>query len=543
MNWSTGQLVNWSTGQLVNWSTGQLVNWSTLQILLTFFLLLQMKYFLIILLFPFFLTAQSNRLFDQDKVCSIYITIDPDTLQHVIINQINDEYFSSNFVFFDGLNRDSISNVGFRLKGNTALKNKKKSFKLSFNTFEKGRKYQGVKKLNLLANVNDPTMIRQMLYYHIYNNCGLMPRRGSFVKLFINNEYRGLYTNLEEPDDEWIEDHFESDKGNLYKCTHPADLVYKGEDENIYKNILNDPTTRAYDLKTNEEADDYSDLVDLIKLIRSPLAFDFKEKAQNELNIRSVLKSYAVDIATGNWDDYFYLKNNYYLYHEPSTGQFHYAAYDTDNSFGIDWLGIDWQQRSALKWHHQTEPRPLISSLLSVPEYNQLFINYLDSVTNDVVNPSLLFPKIDEWHALITPAAEADTYRSLDYGYSIQDFHDSYTKSIDDHSPYGLKPFIEQRRQRTRFELSGLDKKPEIDFQKIKIYPNPANNEIYVVTDYLKLQSFELAIKDLNGKVLIVLNKPDLTYSVDISSLIAGIYFLEITTSQGVVTQKLMVSR
>ncbi|MBK8841726.1 MAG: CotH kinase family protein [Saprospiraceae bacterium] len=72
--------------------------------------------------------------------------------------------------------------------------------------------------------------------------------------------------------------------------------------------------TRAYDLKTNEDADDYSDLVELISFVNKPNAVGFSTNIHNILNIRSVLKTYAVDIATGNWDDYFYLKNNFYLY-------------------------------------------------------------------------------------------------------------------------------------------------------------------------------------------------------------------------------------
>ncbi len=499
-----------------------------------------MKYFLFLIFFPFFLQAQSNKLFDQTKVCYIYLTIDPDSLKYIIDNKINDEYVKSNFVFFDGQNRDSVSNVGFRLKGATALNNQKKSFKLSFNTFEKGRKYQGVKKINLLANVNDPTMIRQMLYYYIYERCGLLPRRGAFVKVYINNEYRGLYTNLEEPDDEWIEDHFDSDKGNLYKCTYPADLTYQGPEQSSYKNILNDPVTRAYDLKTNEDADDYSDLVQLISFLNKPNAAGFSTNIHNILNIRSVLKTYAVDIATGNWDDYFYLKNNFYLYKEPSTGQFHYAAYDTDNTFGIDWLGIDWLERDALKWYHQYEPRPLISSLLKVPEFNQIFINYLDSVTNNVTLPDSVFPKIDEWHALITSAAEADTYRSKDYGYSMNDFHNSYNKKIDNHTPYGLKPFLEQRRQRTRYQLTGLATKTIGADNTMAIYPNPVKDEVNIIPLNEKDKRYErLILRDINGKIMLQKSNGELPAILNVNDLDSGVYFLQINVGKRVLVKKI----
>ncbi len=484
---------------------------------------------------------KTAKLFDDKQISEIHISIDPDTLKYIINNKVNDIYSKCTFVYNDLSARDTLEHVGFRLKGNTALNNQKKSFKLSFNTYEKGRKYQGVKKINLLANVNDPTMIRQMLYYYIYERCGLLPRRGAFVKVYINNEYRGLYTNLEEPDDEWIEDHFESDKGNLYKCTYPADLTYQGPEQSGYKNIFNDPVTRAYDLKTNEDADDYSDLVELISFVNKPNAVGFSTNIHNILNIRSVLKTYAVDIATGNWDDYFYLKNNYYLYKEPSTGQFHYAAYDTDNTFGIDWLGIDWLERDALKWYHQHEPRPLISSLLNVPEFKQIFINYLDSVTNNVTLPDSVFPKIDEWHALITSAAEADTYRPKDYGYSMNDFHNAYTKKIDNHTPYGLKPFLEQRRQRTRYQLTGLATKAINAENELAIYPNPGYDEVNIIPLNDKDKRYErLILRDINGKVMLQRSNGELPAILDINDLESGVYFLELNMGKRIMVKKLI---
>lgn len=502
-----------------------------------------MRYVLLFLVIPFFLNAQTGRLYDIKQVSEIHIYINPDTLEFVIDNKINDVYFHSTFIFNDLNAKDTLTNVGFRLKGNTSLDNQKKSFKLSFNTFEKGRKFQGVKKLNLLANVNDPTMVRQMLYYYVYDRSGLIPRRGAFVNVFINDEYRGLYTNLEEPDDEWIEDHFESDKGNLYKCTYPADLVYLGSDQNAYKNIFNDGTTRAYDLKTNEDEDDYSDLIRMIELVNKPSSPDFVSKVQDLINIRTVLKSYAVDIATGNWDDYFYLKNNYYLYREPDTDQFHYAAYDTDNSFGIDWVGVDWGKRDALKWHHQNEPRPLISSLLKVPEFNQIFINYLDSITTYVTHPDTLFPVIDVWKTLITPHAAADVYRTLDYGYTMSDFHDSYIKELDGQVKYGLKPFLNQRRQRTIQQLTGLSTGKKKDPDSIKIYPNPAHGFVNIISSNKESIQFK-GIKIYNniGKVVLTISNGKLPYRLDISGINSGLYIIEIETPNGNKVNQLIIN-
>lgn len=50
----------------------------------------------------------------------------------------------------------------------------------------------------------------------------------------------------------------------------------------------------------------------------------------------------TVQIFCDDWDGYIYNKNNFYLYHNTLTGKIEYLPYDVDNTFGIDWFGIDW---------------------------------------------------------------------------------------------------------------------------------------------------------------------------------------------------------
>ena len=163
------------------------------------------------------LFGQSVSLFEDTRVSVIYLQLPADSLNKMIGQLINDRYLQAQFVFDDGVIRDTVKNVGLRLRGNTSLTAQKKSFKISFNAFESGRKYQGVRKLNLLGSHNDPTLIRQKLFYDAWAKAGLPIRRTAFVKLYINGTYRGLYTNAEEIDKEWLADVYGDNDGNLYK--------------------------------------------------------------------------------------------------------------------------------------------------------------------------------------------------------------------------------------------------------------------------------------------------------------------------------------
>lgn len=494
------------------------------------------------------LTAQSiPALYDDSRVSEIRLWMPADSLRYLLDQQVNDRYLRAHFlVFSDGTYRDTVRNVGLRLRGNTSLFAKKKSFKVSFNEFEPGRKYQGVKKLNLLGSHNDPTMVRQKLFYDVWGRANMPNRRGAFVKLYLNDEYRGLYTNLEEIDKAWLERVYGDDEGNLYKCTWPADLAYLGTDPAPYKAILNNPASRAYDLVTNEATDDYSRLVALITALHAPTDGSYVAKISALLNVPTVLKAYALDVATGNWDDYFYNKNNYYLYDNPQTGRFEFVTYDTDNSFGVDWLGKDWGLRNALAWHLASDPRPLATQLLAIPAYRQQFIQYLDTISRTLTCPDALGPRIDTLHNLVAPAAETDLYRTLDYGYTTTDFHKGFDTGIDGHTPYGVKSFLAARCQSTRTQiepfLSAAHTASAV--AKLHIRPNPSCGYYQISLDKAwQGEWVTLRLTDGTGRVVGSSEwQADLyPYALQTDGLLTGLYGVVVSSSSGQVATALLV--
>jgi hypothetical protein len=81
------------------------------------------------------LMAQSNALWDDTRVASIHVSIDPDSLAVLYDDVTATHYYVTQFIYDDGGVRDTVAQVGFRLRGNTSRAAAKKSFKLSFNTY------------------------------------------------------------------------------------------------------------------------------------------------------------------------------------------------------------------------------------------------------------------------------------------------------------------------------------------------------------------------------------------------------------------------
>jgi spore coat protein CotH len=484
---------------------------------------------LFILLFFNRLYSQ-NTLFDNTRVSSVYIEINPDSLEVIMTDVLSDHYFSARFIYDYGTTRDTVNNVGFRLRGNTSRYAQKKSFKISLNTYVSGRRYQGVKKINLNGQHNDPTMIREKLFYDSWKKAGMVERRTSFVKLYINQAYYGLYTNLEEFDKDWLQRVYGENDGNLYKCTYPADLVYLNTNQQTYKDIQSSSATggRAYDLQTNETEDDYRDLVDLIVVLNHKVDTAFARLVEEKINVDSFLKAFAIDVASGNWDDYMYNKNNYFLYHRADTDKFEFISYDTDNTFGVDWVNRDWATRNCLDWYTHNEPRPLASKILSVPAFMDKYQRYLDTIAREIINPAGIFSHIDSLKSLITEAAIADTYRTLDYGYTVSDFHDGFIATIDIHTPYGIKPFL-TKRYTTMLQQLATYSVPEISFAGSTpfLFPNPAGELLTVKILPLKNDRL-VSIYDLYGRMLksFILLRKQSELTVPVDDLKPGVYIL-----------------
>ncbi len=381
--------------------------------------------------------------FKDNEVPRIDILINPDSLA-LIYTELEDIYeYHAIFIFHNSLiPHETIHNIGFRLRGGTSLFSQKKSFKVSFNTWIAGQKYDNLEKLNLNGEHNDPGIIRSKLCWNLFKRFGVPAPRASHTQVYINGSYYGLYVNVEHIDDQFVKSRFGDNNGNLYKCLYPADLQYLGSNPNLYK--LESGGRRVYELKTNNTADDYSDLAHFIDVLNNCASDSLQLKLDQVFNVQSYLKYLVIEFMTGHWDGYSYNNNNYYLYHNLASNKFEFIPYDTDNTYGIDWMNINWGTRNIYNWA-SSDPRPLTKRILQNPLYRNEFSFYIKQFLKEYFNTQKMFPEIDSIYTMIYGYASFDPYRSLDYGWNMQNFTDSYTQALGGHVKYGLKPFIGTR--------------------------------------------------------------------------------------------------
>ena len=401
----------------------------------------------------------SWMLYDDSEVARIDVDVDPAAIAFMYANVYSDSLHPCTVRFRNALLDETLEDVGIRLRGNTSRAAAKKSFKLSFNSFVPGRQFRDVDKLNLNGEHNDPSIVRSKLCWDLHQRIGTLAPRAAHARLYLNGDYFGLYVSVEHVDDEFLENRLADSEGNLWKCLWPADLAWLGSDPDLYKFSANDH--RTYELETNEELDDYSALARLIGVLHDTPQEQLADSLEGLLAVTDVLKALAVDVLTGGWDDYWFLKNNYYLYHEPAGDRFRFIPYDTDNTFGIDWFGRDWSTVDVYDFG-SSEPRPLVDRLFADGSIRNLFTHVLDVVGDNAYALPLWEARLDSLKERIAPWAEADSFRTLDYGFTMDDFHDSYTAGtyLNQHVKRGLKAFVNRRNQSLGGQLEWLAAPP-----------------------------------------------------------------------------------
>lgn len=297
-----------------------------------------MKYplpFIIALLTIHYCTAQTGQtLFNQGIVHEIRVTFEEDNFWTILSQNYqagqgnsgsNIEYLMGT-VEIDGIFIDS---VGVRQKGFSShfLSNGiKKSLKLDFNEFVMGQKYEGLRKVNLNNGVGDPALQRDLLCFDLIREAGGIAPRVAHAKVYLNDEYWGLYVLVEQIDEAFLDENFANGNGNLFKNIGWSNLEWLGTNDAPYKEI--------FELKTNEDIDDWERFIEFMDVLNNSSDAAFEADIQDYFNVDSYLRVLAIDVMTNNWDSYIQHGRNWYMYQDSATNQFQWLPWDYNLALG-----------------------------------------------------------------------------------------------------------------------------------------------------------------------------------------------------------------
>lgn len=324
----------------------------------------------------------SDAIFDHDRVLTFELWL-PDESRAALDN---DPYtYVEAGLGFEGV---WLEPVGVRIKGqwgSLRTLDSKAALKINLDWFVEGQRLRGLEGLTLNNMVQDASAIHERIAYTIFRDAGVPAPRTSHVALYLNGEYRGLYTNLETMDDSFLERWYEDEEGNLYEGAYGQDLT-----SGSY-------TSLELDQDGASDVEPYSELAELAALLDQTPDEALVDELEALVDVDEVLRMWAVEVLIGHWDGYFYYPNNYRIYHDPSTGLLSLLPWGTDQTFA--WTGgIDSTAGYLATW------------CLSIPSIKVRYQLALWDVADRMRSLDLARDATAAWE-MILPWLESDPYR------------------------------------------------------------------------------------------------------------------------------------
>ncbi len=320
-----------------------------------------------------------------------------------------------------------IENVGVRLRGSSTLRtiDQKCSFKIDFNRYEEMR-YRGLKKLHLINMVWDAAHIREYVSYYMFREFGVPAIRNSYVWVELNGSPKGLYLFSEVYDDEFLESWYGNSDGYLWE-PGSGDFTSGGS---------------GWDCEEGYPCD--TSVITPVRQLLQSTATDGNVAAMEELvDLDSVLRMIAVEIAVGQWDGYC-SPHNYRVYYNPETGLIDMMPSSVDLTF--DNLGYSWYGHEYFSCGGQ-----MLSWCLSNDSCEQRYVDILNDLADriegdDEATSFRLEELLDEIEVMIDEYAVDDAATGLSsYTYAQHQTDYAYIRAYLLNEPSRIREQIDER--------------------------------------------------------------------------------------------------
>ena len=354
------------------------------------------------------------------------------------------QYITGAITFIKDGDTSVIDNIGIRIKGNTSRRRPEgrkgemhqagntdwhhAHFGINLYKYEEDDAHtiQGVRKLYLKWFKDDPMYVREMFCFELFRRAGVWTAvRDNYCRLWIHVEgdsqeaYFGVYEMMEPIDKRYLKDRktrFGSNNGFLWKCRNSAAGLNNPNGDIWYDDDSDD--RHAYTLQTQVEEFDTAklQLQNFMNMINGLSDSKFYTWIQQVTDIDLLLKTYAVNVAVGMWDDYWNNANNYYLYFNSKDlhdYKFFLIPFDYDNTLGTTLHcgnQSDAGRQDPLNWG--VSSNRLISRILAFDDFKAIYVKHLKFLVttgNAMMDRQTAQARIRAWHRKIAPYIDNDT--------------------------------------------------------------------------------------------------------------------------------------
>jgi spore coat protein CotH len=491
-------------------------------------------------------TAPSDSLFNTDQVVTVNLTFsDPNFWSALTTYYNNDlgETLMGSVTITDLTGTWTYDSVEVDLKGNSSCNHpgNKKSFKIDFNDNIGGQKYHGMRKVHFNNCWNDPTFMREKIFFDHCQEQGIEAPRVNYANIYMNGTFWGFYNLVEAVDKDFLDRHIDDTAGNLFKAADnfgggggggggaaEADLKWYGTAQSSYYD--------RYELKTNGIENDWTDLLDLLDMLNNAVDAYFQANFPLQWKWNDLLRSLAMDNLFGNLDSYINSARNYYLYHDSSNTQWNWIHWDANMAFGsYPAMG---QNAQTLSPTYVAANRPLMTRIMAIQALRLDYLNRYCEVHENFTN-AYLDPRIDSIRTLIEPHVAADPNKQ----YTLAQFTANITSDITvtggnppQQTIRGLKSFITARNNSLNGTLDcttvGLEELASAS--DLGVHPSPATDVVQVrLPEGWSMR--DVHVFDALGRAVPL---PTTSRNVNVTGLAPGMYVVRATCNGQVLSNR-----
>jgi spore coat protein CotH len=266
----------------------------------------------------------------------------------------------------------TVRNVGIRSRGRGSRSPHKPGLRVDFDRYTAAQRFIGLKSLVLDNVTQDGSGIHESVAMAFYARLGIPAPREIHTRLYVNNEYAGLYVIVESVDKDLLARVFGAigadtqNDGYLYEFKWMDDwkFGYLGDGLAEYK-LRFEPTT--HESKSDEEL--YRPIEMLIRVANSTPPDRLVAELSARLDIPQAIRFIAAQLFLAETDGFLggFGINNLYLYRLENSDVHVFIAWDADNTF----YHPEYPTNSGIN------DNVLMRAVMAVPEYNALFFSEL----------------------------------------------------------------------------------------------------------------------------------------------------------------------
>jgi spore coat protein H len=271
----------------------------------------------------------SDAFFDDSVLHEIRLNMNAKDWQTLKDNFLDNTYYPTDFRWRD----QALRNVGIRSRGTGSRSGVKPGLRVDFDRYTSGQTFLGLKSFVLRNNTQDPSNMHERLSMLMFRRIGEPAPREAHAKLFINDQYSGLFTIVESVDKVFLKRNLGEDNGYLYKYDYPVDgTPYRFEDKG------SDPAAYVplpFKPETHEDSPKPEFVAQLVQTVNQSSDANFKSAVGAYLDLQKFLRHVAVEVFVGDYDGFIgnYGINNFYFYRFDNQKLFQFIPWDKSEAF------------------------------------------------------------------------------------------------------------------------------------------------------------------------------------------------------------------